>query len=102
MVAQVRLEVAYATPGQQWLTTIDVPAGTSVRDAAIIANTKLQLPGVDATRAALGIFGERFDDAAVTSRLVRAGDRIEIYRPLTLDPKELRRAKAKARRSKQT
>lgn len=102
MVAQVRLEVAYATPGQQWLVTIDVPAGTSVREAAIVASTKLQLPGVDAARAALGIFGECLDDAVAHSRLVHAGDRIEIYRPLTLDPKELRRAKVKARRSMQS
>lgn len=100
MGARLMLEVVYATPEKQWLTTIDVPVGTSIRAAALAAHVEQQFPRVDVAGAVLGIFGERLDDATTRSRAVKAGDRIEIYRALTLDPKELRRAKVKERRRK--
>jgi len=88
-----RCTVAFATPGRQWLWAVLLPDGATVAEAIEVART--QAAGVDVPwNADTGIFGELCDRAAVP----RDGDRIEIYRPLKADPKESRRARAKARK----
>jgi putative ubiquitin-RnfH superfamily antitoxin RatB of RatAB toxin-antitoxin module len=87
-----RCTVAFATPERQWLWPVVLPDGATVADALELA--RVQSAGADVPWGAdVGIFGELCDRAAVP----RDGDRIEIYRPLKLDPKESRRARAKAR-----
>jgi len=85
--------VAFATPERQWLWPVELPDGASVADALALA--RAQSAGVDVPwDADVGIFGQLCDRAAVP----RDGDRIELYRPLKLDPKESRRERARARK----
>jgi putative ubiquitin-RnfH superfamily antitoxin RatB of RatAB toxin-antitoxin module len=78
-VAQVW--VAYATPDQQWHVAVAFQQGMTVLDA--IATT---LP----EPLMLGIFGVRVEPQHV----LQAGDRVEIYRALTINPKDIRRKRA--------
>jgi putative ubiquitin-RnfH superfamily antitoxin RatB of RatAB toxin-antitoxin module len=87
-----RCTVAFATPERQWLWPVVLPEDATVADALALA--RVQSAGADVPwDADVGIFGELCEASAVP----RDGDRIEIYRPLKLDPKESRRARAKAR-----
>lgn len=88
----VEIEVVYAAVDRQLLLAVAVPAGTSLRAAVQSSGIAAQFPELDLAGCALGIFGKAVADADV--RLVQAGDRIEIYRPLLADPKEVRRLRA--------
>jgi uncharacterized protein len=86
-----RCSVVFATPGRQWIWPVEMPDDGTVADALQLARSQagdLSVPW----DADVGIFGELCERAAVP----REGDRIEIYRPLRLDPKESRRARARA------
>ena len=85
-MASIRVEVVYATREHADTVTVELPQGATVRDALQAAGMK---EGV-----ALGIFGRR---VAADTRLAH-GDRVEIYRPLLLDPKERRRERARRSR----
>ena len=83
----MRVEVIYARREGTDVVTVQLPAGATVRDAVAAA-------GIAADSRALGIFGKRVcADAPLAD-----GDRVEIYRPLLLDPKERRRQRAARRR----
>jgi putative ubiquitin-RnfH superfamily antitoxin RatB of RatAB toxin-antitoxin module len=86
--ATVRVEVVFALPLAQEVATVDVPAGATVRDAIECSGLLERHAAIDLAR--VGIWGRRcrLEDA------VREGDRIELYRPLTADPKEVRRRRA--------
>ncbi|NWE70045.1 RnfH family protein [Pseudomonas gingeri] len=88
----VSLEVVYAEAGRQCLLAISVPAGTTLRAAVELSKMAQAFPGVDLSNCPLGIFGKVIADPEV--RAVAEGDRIEIYRPLLADPKEVRRLRA--------
>ncbi|QQD27157.1 RnfH family protein [Pseudomonas simiae] len=88
----VEIEVVYAAVDHQVLLAVTVPAGTSLRAAVQASGIAAQFPGLDLAGCPLGIFGKVVADAEVRS--VQAGDRIEIYRPLLADPKEVRRLRA--------
>ena len=88
-----RCTVAFAIPERQWLWVVTLPDSATVADA--LDQARLQAAGAEVPwDAEVGIFGELCDRAAVP----RDGDRIEIYRPLKSDPKESRRARARARK----
>ena len=91
-----RCTVVFATPDRQWLWALDLPDGATVADALAAARTQSAQADVP-WDADVGIFGELCDASAVP----RDGDRIELYRPLKLDPKESRRARAKAGKAAQ-
>ena len=99
----IEIEVAYAAVDRQVLHTISVAEGVSVRAAVHASGIAAEFPELNLAQCPLGIFGKVVADA--DSRPVQAGDRIEIYRPLLADPKEVRRlraakaAEAKARNS---
>ena len=85
----IRVEVVYARRDGTDLVTVQLPAGATVRDAIAAAGI-----ATGADPRALGIFGKRVRaDAPLAD-----GDRVEIYRPLLLDPKERRRQRAARRR----
>ena len=86
----IEVEVVYAAPQQQLLCTLQVAAGTGAR-AAVLQSPLLQaFAEVDFQAAPLGVFGKKVaDDYAV-----QAHDRVEVYRPLLIDPKENRRRRA--------
>ncbi len=82
------IEVAYALPDKQKILAIKVPAGTSVKIAALNSGIEKYFAGLDIAAAQLGIFGKLV--AKPNEQTVKQGDRIEIYRPLLADPKASR------------
>jgi hypothetical protein len=85
----MRVEVVYAVPGSFDAIQLDVAPGTTASEAVHASRIAERHPGIDLSR--LGIFGRRVQaDAPLTE-----GDRVEIYRPLALDPKEARRERAR-------
>ncbi|OPA97396.1 RnfH family protein [Pseudomonas fluorescens] len=88
----VEVEVVYAAEDRQVLLAVAVPSGTSVRAAVQASGIAMQFPQLSLAECPLGIFGKAVADPEV--REVQSGDRIEIYRPLLADPKEVRRLRA--------
>lgn len=88
----VEVEVVYAAEDRQALLTVAVPVGISLRAAVQASGIAQQFPDLNLADCPLGIFGKVVADA--DARAVQAGDRIEIYRPLLADPKEVRRLRA--------
>ncbi len=96
--ALIHIEVVFATPTKQQIVALQVPEGTTVREAALKSGLDAQFEGLDLAKADLGIFGKSV--AKPEDTRVADGDRVEIYRPLIADPKEVRKqraAKVKAR-----
>lgn len=96
---KIPVEVAYALPEKQEIVMLEVQPGTTAREAVLQSGLERHFPGLDLNGAKLGIFGKAIKD----SQQLRAGDRVEIYRELIADPKEVRKrraAEAKARRGK--
>lgn len=81
------MEVAFATPGRQLLLTVAVQAGATVSDVVAGSSIMDVFPEQSADQLSLGIWGKEVSG----DTLVSAGDRVEIYRPLKLDPREARR-----------
>ncbi|WP_277962994.1 RnfH family protein [Pseudomonas sp. RIT-To-2] len=95
--AMVEVEVVFAAVDRQVLLSVQVPAGCSVREAVQRSGIAERFPEVALLECPVGIFGKVVADPA--AQAVEEGDRIELYRPLVADPKEVRRmraAKAKA------
>ena len=84
-VATITVEVVYADAQQQLVRRIDIAAGASVADAIRASAILDALPGFEPAR--LGIFGR----IVQATHALRDGDRIELYRPLKIDPKQARR-----------
>lgn len=84
--------MVYATAEQQWLLVVDVAPGTTLREAVRLSGIAEQVPGLDIDACPLGIFGKVVIEAA--QQVVVDGDRIELYRPLVIDPKEVRKQRA--------
>jgi len=80
----ISIEVVFATPGKQLLLELRVSEGTSVYDAAEQSAISAKFPEIDLENMALGIFGKVVRQPK--SQAVKAGDRIEIYRPVTKGP----------------
>ena len=92
-----RCWVAYATPDRQYLWELELPISATVEEALLGARRAYESSGELAPiawdEAPVGIFGEPCD----RSTSPREGDRIELYRPLTNDPKQARRERARRR-----
>ncbi|MHC8402900.1 RnfH family protein [Pseudomonas sp. MDT1-17] len=88
----IDVEVVYAAIDRQVLLSVTVPAGTTVRAALLMSGVGEAFAELDLADCPVGIFGKVI--AEPDSRPVQAGDRIEIYRPLLADPKEVRRLRA--------
>lgn len=88
----IEIEVVYAAVDRQILRTLSVPEGTTVRETVLKSGIGDEFPELDLNECPLGIFGKVVADSQV--RLIQAGNRIEIYRPLLADPKEVRRLRA--------
>ncbi len=87
---QINVEVIYALPHEQVLLKLKVPAGATVAEAIQRSGVLERYPEIDLAKAKLGIFGKLSKADAV----LRDKDRVEIYRPLIADPKEIRRQRA--------
>lgn len=88
----IEIELVYATPEKQFLLAFSVSPGTTLGDGIEQSNIRSECPGLIIDPNAVGIFGRKVS----TDHVLEAGDRIEIYRPLIADPKEVRREKAKS------
>lgn len=97
----IEIEVVYATAERQFLRAFAVPEGTTVRAALGASGVQETFTELDLATCPVGIFGKVVADPE--RQVVQAGDRLEVYRPLLADPKEIRRLRAakaaQARRS---
>lgn len=84
------IEVVYGTPEQQTIKTVSVPVATAVEDAIIMSKISEVYPEIDLTINKVGIWNR----TCKLTDVVKNNDRIEIYRPLIADPKEVRRQRA--------
>ena len=90
MTDKIDIEVVYALPAEQTLLKKSVPAGTTVMEGIKVSGLLDKFPNLDLSQHKLGIFGKLTKGDTV----LRDKDRIEIYRPLIADPKEVRRRRA--------
>lgn len=87
---QIHIEVVYALAHEQTLLKLDVPAGTTLIEGVRLSGITNKYPDIDLAKSKFGIFS-KLSKADV---VLREKDRIEIYRPLIADPKEVRRKRA--------
>lgn len=90
MSGKISIEVVYALPDEQTLFKQAVPEGTKVAEAIQLCGILEKYPGIELAAGKLGIFGK----LAKADSVLRDKDRIEIYRSLLADPKEMRRKRA--------
>lgn len=88
--SRIQVEIAYALPERQVLLSLEVEEGATVRDALLSSGILEQFPEIELEKGKFGIFGKvsKLDNA------LRERDRIEIYRKLIADPKEVRKKRA--------
>jgi putative ubiquitin-RnfH superfamily antitoxin RatB of RatAB toxin-antitoxin module len=91
MAELIDVEVVHATPEKQKIISIQVPAGTTAIEVIERSGIRKVFPGLQVDEKALGIFSRKVNPDYV----MQPGDRVEIYRPLIADPKEVRRQRAK-------
>lgn len=91
----LEVEVAYARPERQLILKVEVPAGTTAIEAVRLSGVEEQFPEIDLATNRLGVFGK----LCKADRVLNAGDRVEIYRPLLVDPRTARRELAAAGKS---
>ena len=89
---KIRVEVAYALPDQQTIVALTVAADATVQEVIQASGLLDQYPDIDLQKNKVGVFGKL---GKLTDTL-HAGDRVEIYRPLIADPKEVRKQRAAA------
>ena len=90
--AHLRVEVAYAKPHEQKILNVQVEEGTSLLEAVRLSGIQSVFPEIDLEASKLGLYGKAVSKPA--EQKVQDGDRIEIYRALIADPKEVRKRRA--------
>lgn len=86
----MRIEVAYARPERQLVLSVELGAGASVEQAIVASGILQHFPEINLNDNAVGLFGK----VCALQHALSEGDRVEIYRPLRIDPKEARRNRA--------
>lgn len=84
------VEVAYALPNHQLVLKVELPVGVTALEAAQHSGITNTFASIDLDDATFGIFGQ----IVAPAQVLHDGDRVEIYRPLIVDPKEVRKARA--------
>ena len=90
MSDEILVEIAYAMPNEQVILSIKVPTKSDVKQAIEKSGIQIKFPSIDLSKNKVGIFGKK----TTLDHVLKNRDRIEIYRPLILDPKEMRRKRA--------
>jgi len=90
MSSEILVEVAYALPQQQVIIPVKVSEDVTAEQAVRASGILQKFPEIDLAQNRLGIFGK----LAKNDTVLRERDRVEIYRPLIADPKEIRRQRA--------
>jgi len=86
----MEIEVVLAMPEKQVLRKIVAPAGCTAAEAIELSGIRAEFPDIDIDPAALGVFSRKVSP----DHILQSGDRVEIYRPLVADPKEMRKQRA--------
>lgn len=92
----LRIEVVYALREVQVLLELEMAEGATVRQAVERSGILKRFPEIDLARTGLGIFGK----VVLPDTLLRDGDRVEIYRPLIVEPRHGRRERAQQERQR--
>lgn len=90
MAEQITVQVCYATPTCEFLRELCVAAGSTLEQAIRQSGLLQQVPQIDLAACAVGIYAQK----KPLDTVLRAHDRVEVYRPLLADPKETRRRRA--------
>jgi len=90
MAEQMNIEVVYALPQEQVLLKVHAAQGATVAEAIKLSGVLERHPEIDLAKNKLGIYGK----LSKVDAILREKDRVEIYRPLIADPKEIRRQRA--------
>ena len=92
--SRLRVSVVYLRPALTFRRVLMLQAPATVGEAIEASDVRRQVPELAGAELAVGVFGQprSLDDA------VHDGDRVEVYRPLTIDPKQARRVRAAVRR----
>ena len=90
MPESIRVEVVYPLPQKQEIFFVNLPAGATVRQAIEASGVLQKYPEIDLSKNKFGVFAK----LAKPDALLRDRDRVEIYRPLIADPKEVRKQRA--------
>lgn len=90
----VSIELVYALPDEQAVVCLKLPEGSTARQALVLSGLLEQYPEIDIEQQALGVFSKKVN---LDYRL-QAGDRLEIYRPLKIDPKVARRLRERKKK----
>lgn len=88
--SEITVEVAYALPQEQVVLSLSVLPGTTAQQAVELSGILNKFPEIDLTLNKLGIFAK----LSKPDTVLRDRDRVEIYRPLIADPKEVRKKRA--------
>ena len=97
MTDNIQVEVAYALPDKQRIESLKVTKGTTALEAVRLSGIDRQFDHLDVHAiASLGIFGQVVE----AGQVLKDGDRVEIHRPLNVDPKEARKRRAEALKAK--
>jgi putative ubiquitin-RnfH superfamily antitoxin RatB of RatAB toxin-antitoxin module len=96
------VEVAYATPEKQKIISLTVPEGCTAYNAVIESGIVNEFPAINLDKDPMGIFSRPLNGKGQPlpkDYVLQEGDRVEIYRPLQIDPKQarLQRADKKSR-----
>jgi putative ubiquitin-RnfH superfamily antitoxin RatB of RatAB toxin-antitoxin module len=86
----IRVEVVLAMPDSQELVTLEVAGGSTVGEAIAQSGLPEMIEGFELNPDMVGVFGQKVK----LDQTLQDGDRVELYRPLIADPKEVRRQRA--------
>ncbi|MFM9968015.1 MAG: RnfH family protein [Burkholderiales bacterium] len=94
---KIKVQVVFALPDRYLLRSVELALPATLAEAITASGIPDQCPEIDLERYKVGVFGRR----SALDAVLEDGDRVEIYRPLTVDPKESRRRRAEhAKRTK--
>ena len=89
--SRIMVSVIHAEPERVFSVELSLPHGATVAEAIERSGIRHSRPGVEISADRVGVFARKVSLDAI----LRDGDRVEIYRPLTIDPKEARRKRAR-------
>ncbi len=94
-MSEFEVEIVFALPDRQSLKSVPVATGETVADVVAKSGLRADFPEIEIDSLAVGIWGREAD----RTQPVKEGDRIEVYRPLEMDPREARRQLAQSGRT---
>ncbi|HEY1997401.1 RnfH family protein [Paraburkholderia sp.] len=94
MSTRLSIEVCYALPGEQALIAVELPEGATVQQALDASGILQRYPQIDLARQKVGVFGK----LKPLDTVLADHDRVEIYRPLSVDPKAARQRRVEKTR----